>query len=330
MLSTRNLLYSIAAFGAVFDSAYSLLDTNSSSTVAVYWGQNSGNTGQQRLSYYCDNPNIDVFQLSFVTRISGAAGLPEIDFANQESHCTVYPGTNLLNCPEIGEDIKLCQQKGKTVLISIGGAASTERGFASEAAAIEAANKMWQIFGPVNAGNTAYRPFGDAVIDGFDFDFESSVTNMVPFANQLRRLMDASAGRKYYLTAAPQCMFPDVANQEMLNGAVAFDAIWVQFYNNYCGANAFSFGSMQQGSFNFDLWDAWAKSQSKNKQVKVFMGLPGNAAAAGTGYVAAEQLREVVSWSKAFSSFGGIMVWDASSMYANQGYLESVKTTLTG
>jgi chitinase len=38
MLATRNLLYSIAAFAAVFDSAYSLLDTNSSSTVAVYWG----------------------------------------------------------------------------------------------------------------------------------------------------------------------------------------------------------------------------------------------------------------------------------------------------
>ncbi|KAF7121862.1 hypothetical protein CNMCM5793_009416 [Aspergillus hiratsukae] len=296
MLSTRNLLYWIAAFAAVFDSAYSLLDTNSSSTVAVYWGQNSGNTGQQRLSYYCDNPNID--------RISGAAGLPEINFANQESHCTVHPGTNLLNCPEIGEDIKLCQQKGKTVLISIGGATSTEHGFTSEAAAIEAANKMWQIFGPVDAANTAYRPFGDAVIDGFDFDFETSVTNM--------------------------CVFPDVADQKMLNGAVAFDAIWVQFYNNYCGVNAFSFGSMQQGAFNFDLWDAWAKSQSKNKQVKVFIGLPGNAAAAGTGYVAAEQLREVVSWSKAFSSFGGIMVWDASSMYANEGYLESAKTTLTG
>ncbi|KAG2006479.1 hypothetical protein GB937_008627 [Aspergillus fischeri] len=314
MLSTSNLLYSIAAFAAVFDCAYSLLDTSSSSTVAVYWGQNSGNTGQQRLSYYCDTYVQQVFQLAFVTRISGAAGLPELDFANQESQCTVYPGTNLLNCPQIGEDIKRCQQKGKTILISIGGATSPERGFASEAAAIEAANKMWQIFGPVDAGNTAYRPFGDAVIDGFDFDFETSVTNMVPFANQLRRLMDTSAGRRYYLTVAPQCVFPDVADQEMLNGAVAFDAIWVQFYNNYCGVNAFSFGSMQQGAFNFDLWDAWAKSQSKNKQVKVFIGLPGNVAAAGTGYIGAEQLREVVAWSKAFSSFGGIMVWDASSM----------------
>lgn len=43
-----------------------------------------------------------VFQLAFVTRISGAAGLPELDFANQESQCTVYSGTNLLNCPQIG------------------------------------------------------------------------------------------------------------------------------------------------------------------------------------------------------------------------------------
>ncbi|EAW09302.1 putative MFS transporter [Aspergillus clavatus NRRL 1] len=314
MFSYTTLLCSLVAFAALFHDVYSFLDTSSSSTVAVYWGQNSGNTGQQRLGFYCDNPNIDVFQISFVTRISGAGALPEVNFANQEAGCTVYPGTNLLNCPQIGEDIKQCQQKGKTILLSIGGATTSERGFASDAAAIEAANKMWEVFGPVQAERAAYRPFGDAVIDGFDFNFETTVTNMVPFANQLRSLMDGAGGKRYFLTAAPQCVFPDVADQEMLNGAVAFDAIWVQFYNNFCGANAFAFGKAPQGAFNFDLWDGWAKSQSKNKQVKVFIGLPASAGSARSGFVAAAQLHEVVQWSKAFSSFGGVMLWDASSI----------------
>lgn len=29
--------------------------------------------------------------------------------------------------------------------------------------------------------------------------------------------------------------YPDLANNDLLNGGVRFDAIFVQFYNNYCG-----------------------------------------------------------------------------------------------
>lgn len=114
----------------------------------------------------------------------------------------------------------------------------------------------------------------------------------------------------------------------MLNGAVAFDAIFVQFYNNFCGLNSFIQGTNTQRAFNFDLWDGWAKSASKNKNVKVLIGMPGSPSAAGSGFVPAHVMQEVLEWSKSFSSFGGLMVWDATQAYEVGGLLPNLKSFL--
>lgn len=230
-------------------------------------------------------------------------------------------------------DVVTCQKTySKSILLSVGGATYTEGGFSSSAAAISAANNVWAIFGPQQSGSSALRPFGSAVIDGFDFDFESSTQNMAPFASQLRKLMDSSTaagGKKYYLTAAPQCPYPDVADNDMLNGAVFFDVIWIQFYNNYCGINSFKQGSTQDPStgFNFATWDNWAKTVSKNPNVKVLLGVPG-ASGAGGGYEPASWVANVISYSKQYSSFGGVMIWDASQLYTNSGFLDTIKSAL--
>lgn len=55
--------------------------------------------GQIVLTY--TDPDIDVFQLSFLTVINGAGGVPETNFANAGDNCTTFGGTNLLNCPQI-------------------------------------------------------------------------------------------------------------------------------------------------------------------------------------------------------------------------------------
>lgn len=81
-------------------------------------------------------------------------------------------------------------------------------------------------------------------------------------------------GKKYYLSAAPQCVFPDAADGTTLD-AVAFDLVLVQFYNNWCETFNFQVGSSTQSAFNFGVWDNWAKS-SKNPAVKVFLGFPAN------------------------------------------------------
>lgn len=191
---------------------------------------------------------------------------------------------------------------------------------------------MWAMFGPEQADSIVQRPFGSAVVDGFDFDFESTTSNMAPFANELRSLMDTATARgdkEYYLSAAPQCPYPDLADNDMLDGAVSFDFVSVQFYNNYCGVSSYVSGALAQNNYNFETWDNWAKTVSKKADVKVLMGIPANTGA-GSGYVEGSQLTSVMDYSDDFSSFGGVMMWDMSQLYENSGFLAEVVADLGG
>ncbi|KAL4759457.1 glycoside hydrolase superfamily [Aspergillus foveolatus] len=360
------ILGAVAGF-TVLQSVYAGLDLSSNSTVVVYWGQNSfrgtGDLAQQRLGKYCEDSNIDVIVLAFLMTINGPGGAPEIDFSISSEGCTTFSGTNLKNCPEIGEDITKCQAAGKTILLSIGGATYSEGGFASADAANAGADLLWATFGPDQNDTKIHRPFGSAVIDGFDFDFEAAVANTAVFATRLRALAVADTSKKYYLTAAPQCPYPDAADKDILNtnSSAAIDAVFVQFYNNYCGVNAYAparnipagarskagyklraredwYGRPHRSSdsgnqaaasnFNFDVWDNWALTQSKNKKVRVFLGVPANTGAASMGYLPATSLEPVISYSKGFESFGGVMMWDVSQAYGNPGFLDGVAKAL--
>lgn len=235
------------------------------------------------------------------------------------------------NLPNTRTDIATCQQSyGKTILLSIGGATYTEGGFTSSDDAVAAANQIWATFGPQQSGSSALRPFGSSFVDGFDFDFETTVSNTAPFANQLRSLMNADTSQSWYLTAAPQCPYPDAADNPMLNGTVPMDAVFVQFYNNYCGVQSYTPGSSTQNNFNFATWDNWAKTVSLNPAVKVFLGIPASSTAAGSGYEPPSTLDPIITYCKQFSSFGGVMMWDASQAVANNGFLPAIKQSLTG
>ncbi|KAL5377481.1 hypothetical protein DPSP01_009819 [Paraphaeosphaeria sporulosa] len=301
----------------------------SKSNVVLYWGQNSAGqqSTQSRLSTYCADANVDVLLLSFLLRFSGTGGQPVMNFANQGDKCTLFSGTETFSCPEIEADIKTCQAQGKTIMLSIGGDAYTEGGFTSAAAATAGADKIWAMYGPLQSGNSALRPFGSAVLDGFDFDFEANVSNMATFANRLRTLMNAAGGKTYYLSAAPQCPYPDWYNQDILNNA-PMDWVNVQFYNNGCGASSYVPGATDQWNFNFNQWDTWAKA-SKNPAAKVLLGVPANTGA-GRGYLSPSALQPVIQYSAQYSSFGGVMMWDASQAWTNSGFVASVKSLLRG
>lgn len=64
------------------------------------------------------------------------------------------------------------------------------------------------------------------------------------------------------------------------------------------------------------MLDNWAKTVSKNKNVKILLGVSGSPAAAGTGYVAGSQLANVIKYSQTFLSFGGVMMWDMNQVWA--------------
>ncbi|KAF2087535.1 glycoside hydrolase family 18 protein [Saccharata proteae CBS 121410] len=308
-------------------------DSTADNNVAVYWGQNSygqgtGPLAQQRLSYYCQTERTQIFPLAFMTVIHDQYGEPEINFANAGNNCTTFAGTALLDCGQLAEDIPTCQALNKTILLSIGGATYTEGGFSTPDAAVAAAKVVWNTFGPVNPSSNALRPFGNAAVDGFDFDFEAGVTNMAPFANELRSLMDTTTtqdGVHRFLTAAPQCPYPDYADNQILNGSVYVDAVFVQFYNNYCGLQSFTPSSSTQNNFNFATWDNWASTVSRNPAVKVLLGIPANTGAAGSGYEPPSTLQPIIDYCKQFKSFGGVMMWDSSQQEANTGFTAAVK-----
>lgn len=313
-----------------------------SQNMAVYWGQNSygqgtGNLAQQHLVSYCANTNLDIIPMSFVTRITtGKGGVPVINFANSGDTCSVFNNTDLWSCPSYADEIKTCQQTyNKTILLSIGGATYNEAGFKTQAGAISAANLMWATFGPQSAAtNTTLRPFYDAVIDGFDIDIESTNTFFRAFALRLRALMNADPSKPYYLTAAPQCPYPDYMNP-MFNdpkGGVPFDALFIQFYNNpSCGLQAYNTSTgTTQANFNFKTWNDWATQKSANPNVKLFLGVPGAVGAASAGsYKTPAGLKPIVAYCKTFSNFGGVSVWDISQAYSNKPFLANVKGLLT-
>lgn len=70
-------------------------------------------------------------------------------------------------------------------------------------------------------------------------------------------------------------------------------------------------------SYNFDTWDNWAKTKSANKNIKVYIGAPGSPDAAGEGYVDSTTLANYAADAQSkYSSFGGVMMWDADSAYS--------------
>jgi len=327
-MASNRALKSLAGALAMLPTALAGFDAGSKSNVAVYWGQNSFGQGsgpnvQERLAHYCQNTDIDIIPIAFLNGLAP----PEINFSNASDNCTTFPeDPSLQDCPQIGEDIATCQEAGKTIILSMGGATYSGGGFTSEEDATAAAQNLWAMFGPEQEGSDVLRPFGSASVDGFDYDFESATTNMVPFGVELRRLMDeatAAGDKPYYITAAPQCPFPDEANNEALDGGVFFDFIMIQFYNNFCGINSFVPGQEEQATFNVQTWDDWAASTSLNPDVKIMLGVPANQGAGG-GYTEGEALASAIEWSGRFTSFGGVMMWDVSQLYANEGFLENV------
>jgi chitinase len=141
-----------------------------------------------------------------LTTFFGTGNEPVIDFSNTGNSCSTFSGTSLLDCPQIGagklnyraitlvqtkhvtkfmllSDIKTCQAKGKKIILALGGAAGSY-GFTSDSQASGFADTLWNTFG---AGNSSTRPFGDAVVDGFDLDIEGgSATGYAAMINQLR------------------------------------------------------------------------------------------------------------------------------------------------
>ncbi|KAG0542567.1 hypothetical protein BDA96_02G115400 [Sorghum bicolor] len=165
-------------------------------SISIYWGQNEG---EGSLADTCATGNYKFVNIAFLAAFGN--GQPPV--FNLAGHCDPTNG----GCASQSADIKSCQSRGVKVMLSIGGGAGSYYLNSSADA------RTW----PRTCGTPSRRPGGTPL-------------HWDDLARYLKGY-SSSSGRKVYLTAAPQCPFPDA----WVGGALAtglFDYVWVQFYNN--------------------------------------------------------------------------------------------------
>ncbi|KAJ8442070.1 hypothetical protein Cgig2_007908 [Carnegiea gigantea] len=269
--------------------------------IATYWGQN---TNEGTLAAACATGNYQYINIGFLN-VFGNGRTPQVNLAG---HCNPQtPGS----CRSVGNDITGCQQRGIKVLLSLGGAVGSYS-LSSAADARQVADYLWNNF---LGGSSGSRPFGTAVLDGIDFDIEAGNGQ---FWDVLARALQARSTpqRKVYLSAAPQCPFPDAHLSTAINTGV-FDYVWVQFYNNppcqYANSNANNLLSS---------WNRWTSVNAR----QIFLGIPAAPAAAGSGYIPPDALKtQVLPRIKTSPKYGGVMLW---SRFYDKGYSTSIKGSI--
>lgn len=276
-----------------------LIETSHAGGISIYWGQN-GNEGT--LTQTCATGRYKYVNIAFLTNF-GNGRKPVINLAG---HCN--PASN--GCRIVSDGISNCQKRGVKVMLSIGGGA----GSYSLASAKDASNVARYLWNNFLGGKSSSRPLGDAILDGIDFDIELGSTK---FWNDLAGYLKdySTPRRKVYLSAAPQCPFPDKFLGKALDTGV-FDYVWVQFYNNpQC---QYSSGNINNLVSSWNLWTRSIKAAGK-----IFLGLPAAPNAAGSGYVPPNVLiSQILPVIKKSPKYGGVMLWskyfDDSTGYSSK------------
>ncbi|KAI9808589.1 MAG: hypothetical protein M1825_003738 [Sarcosagium campestre] len=310
---------------------------NTTLKVGAYWGQGAD---QKRLGNLCQSSSIDIIPIAFINVFpaQGIAGYPGSNFGNGCGDAKVK-GPNGVDtqlqssCTEIAEDIPICQRLGKKVLLSLGGSVGNYS-IPDDASAVTFADFLWAAFGPQQA-NPGQRPFGSATIDGFDLNIEQGTqVGYRALAVRLKDLYNTDPSRQYYLSASPQCVVPDAFLADAIQNAY-FDYIFIQFYNT-SGCSARDYLVSQPAPTTFEQYAA-AIPKWPNPKALIFVGLPGSTASTNDPkyYLPPNgDLERFVTTvqSKFPASFGGIMIWDATSAQNNvvdgKNYLDWSRQTL--
>ncbi|XP_068709857.1 uncharacterized protein [Montipora foliosa] len=292
-----------------------------------YWGQNSiahrvsRSNWEKDLRFFCNNHKFDIYMVAFIHRLfknnRNKDGLPGMNFAH---HCSYAPdpGTSpdVFECATIGGGIRDCQKLGKKMLISLGGD-TCDGSLGSTENAKKLAYYIWNMFlGGKEMQDR--RPFLWAVMDGVDLNIEIGSHKYYPdFVREMRRLMNTDPGKQYFITAAPQCPFPDKWMGPEIQGSALeeygheFDFLFIQFYNNYCYPGGQYFLSVM------DTWLNWARSIPNGPLI--VLGLPAGPKAAGKPhyYFPPDKLASVYKQIRDKPGVGGMMFWDCSWVQNN-------------
>lgn len=165
----------------------------------------------------------------------------------------------------------------------------------------------------------------------------------IAFATQLRKLFPASPQTGLTLTAAPQCAVPD-ASMGQLIATVAFDALFIQFYNTpACSARAWANANpnytpgtrpVNAGGFTYDTWST-AVAAGASSAAKLYIGLAGSPDAVDdtSYYVNQNETKNLIDAYFCNRNFGGVALYDATyaddNVEGGQTFTQWTKAVLT-
>ncbi|KAI3829246.1 hypothetical protein L1987_03364 [Smallanthus sonchifolius] len=290
----------------VFTLTLALAPISKAGQLVVYWGQDER---EGRLTDTCNTGKYGIVNIAFLSQFG--KGQPPL--MNLAGHCDPSSPNG---CAKVSTGIHNCQILGVKVMLSIGGATDTySLSSADEARGV--ADYIWNNF---LGGQSKSRPLGDAVLDGVDFDIELGEPHYAALARRLHE-HGQQGGKKIYLTAAPQCPFPDAKLQGALNTNL-FDYVWVQFYNNpQCEFNSNNFDSFMKS------WREWTSSLSGSK---IFIGVPSSSSkdCASSGYIPRqEMISKVIPFAKMSQNYGGVMLWNRY-FDGVKGYSDAIRSSV--
>ncbi|KAJ4829223.1 hypothetical protein Tsubulata_029585 [Turnera subulata] len=259
--------------------------------IVIYWGQNRH---EGYLAETCATGLYTAVNVAFL-HVFGGGQTPDLNLG----HCG--RGLPQANCTFLSPEIRACQARGVSVLISIGG---PSRSYWLDTAddARTVSEYIWNNF---LGGTSTSRPFGPAVLDGVNFDIQ---TGTDWYWDDLVRFLHAynSRGRKVFLGAAPQCPFPDFYLDKAIRTGL-LDYVGTQFYNNpkcqFINGNS---------DFLMQSWSNWTSLLASNRtsNTQLFLGLPAAPDTAyNGGYVPPQRVNELCTTFTQSPRYGGIMLW---------------------
>ncbi|KAM0939713.1 putative glycosidase [Dioscorea sansibarensis] len=159
----------------------------------IHWGQN-GQEGS--LAETCATGLYKYVNIAFLRAFDNGQ-TPQLNLAG---HCD--PTNN--GCSFLSKDIKSCQKNGVLLLLSIGGASEGSSVVPSDDAKQVATYLINNFLNGSSSSNStnSSSPFGDAVLNGIDFDIEGGTgqywDDLAKYLKNFRK-----PGKEVYLSAAP-------------------------------------------------------------------------------------------------------------------------------
>ncbi|KAK7380427.1 hypothetical protein VNO78_32938 [Psophocarpus tetragonolobus] len=279
-----------------FTTTSDAVDSVNAGAISVYWGQRP-NATEHTLEEACSSNYSIVIIQTLIVFDNGSTPVLNLD-----DHC----GSHEYPCSKLESQIEFCQKKKIKVFLSIGQDrtltlktknrhhSKSNNNLKSTKAAEKLASYLLENYLSGKPG-----PLGNVTLDGIDIA-DVADSEHLKWDEVVKAINASTSARKIYLSASPQCVYPD---QDLGNAIRTglFDFIWVEFfYQNPC---IYSNGD---ASNLLSAWNTWTENVPNTS---IFLGLVASDEIAG--FIEPKDLiSKVLPIAKQAPNYGGVMIWD--------------------